>query len=113
MRHGWQPRAPDNERPAGPPDRIEPGTVEEEKGMPHFAGVDWGGTTHAVCVVDGDGRVVARFEAAHTAGGLAELRSKLARFGAAAGLPVAIERPSGLLVDTLLEAGHPVVPIHP
>jgi transposase len=66
-----------------------------------------------VCVVDEQGRVAARFEVAHTAGGLAELRSKLARFGDPAGLPVAIERPSGLLVDTLLDAGHPVVPIHP
>jgi transposase len=81
--------------------------------MPHFAGLDWGGAAHAVCVVDEQGRVAARFEVAHTAGGLAELRSKLARFGDPAGLPVAIERPSGLLVDTLLDAGHPVVPIHP
>jgi transposase len=31
----------------------------------------------------------------------------------AAELPIAIERPSGLLVDTLVEAGHPVIPIHP
>ena len=81
--------------------------------MPHFAGLDWGGAAHAVCVVDEQGRVAARFEVAHTAGGLVELRSKLARFGDPAGLPVAIERPSGLLVDTLLDAGHPVVPIHP
>jgi transposase len=81
--------------------------------MPHFAGLDWGGAVHAVCVVDEQGRVAARFEVAHTAGGLAELRRKLARFGDPAGLPVAIERPSGLLVDTLLDAGHPVVPIHP
>jgi transposase len=81
--------------------------------MPHFAGLDWGGAAHAVRVVDEQGRVAARFEVAHTAGGLAELRSKLARFGDPAGLPVAIERPSGLLVDTLLDAGHPVVPIHP
>ena len=28
-------------------------------------------------------------------------------------MPVAIERPDGLLVGRLLEAGHPVVPIHP
>lgn len=28
-------------------------------------------------------------------------------------LPIAIERPSGLLVDALVEAGHPVVPIDP
>ena len=81
--------------------------------MPHFAGLDWGGAAHAVCVVDEQGRGAARFEVAHTAGGLAELRSKLARFGDPAGLPVAIERPSGLLVDTLLDAGHPVVPIRP
>ena len=33
--------------------------------------------------------------------------------GAPATLPVALERPSGLVVDTLLEAGFLVVPIHP
>lgn len=81
--------------------------------MSHFAGLDWGGAAHAVCVVDEQGKVIARFEAAHTAEGLAELRRKLARFGGPAGLPVAIERPSGLSVDALVDAGHPVVPIHP
>jgi transposase len=81
--------------------------------MPYFVGVDWGGAAHAVCIVDGQGKAAARFEAAHTADGLAEMRRKLARFGGPAELPVAIERPSGLLVDTLVDAGHPVVPIHP
>jgi transposase len=81
--------------------------------MPRFAGIDWGGITHAVCVVDEQGRVAARFEAAHSAAGLAELRRGLARCGDPAALPIAIERPSGLLVDALAEAGHPVVPIHP
>jgi transposase len=81
--------------------------------MAYFAGVDWGGTAHAVCVVDEHGRAAARFGVAHTAAGLAELRRRLARFGAPADLPVAVERPSGLLVDTLVDAGHPVVPIHP
>lgn len=81
--------------------------------MPHFAGLDWGGATHAVCVVDEHGRAVAHFEAAHTADGLAELRRKLARWGEPGTLPIAIERPSGLLVDALVDAGHPVVPIHP
>src|SRR5690606_36510402 len=28
-------------------------------------------------------------------------------------LPVAVERPNGLLIDVLVDAGHPVVPIHP
>ena len=81
--------------------------------MTHFAGLDWGGTTHAVCIIDAHGKVAARFEAAHTADGLADLKRRLARFGAPAELPIAIERPSGLLVDALVEAGHPVVPIHP
>jgi transposase len=48
---------------------------------------------------------------AHTAEGFDRLVGWLARFGDPAGLPVAIERPDGRLVDRLLEAGHPVVPV--
>jgi len=81
--------------------------------MRYVVGLDRGGTGHAACVLGEDGREAARFTASHTAEGLAELRRRLARFGDPAGLPVAIERPTGLLVDTLVEAGHPVVPIHP
>lgn len=81
--------------------------------MQNFVGLDWGSANHAVCVVDSKGAVVARFEAEHTASGLAKLVEKLERFGASADLPVAIERPNGLLVDTLVRAGHPIIPIHP
>jgi transposase len=82
--------------------------------MGFVVGLDWGGAGHAVCVIDAArGGVAARFEVAHSAAGLSELNRRLARFGAPAGLPVAIERPSGLIVDALLDAGHPVVPIHP
>jgi transposase len=81
--------------------------------MPFHAGLDWGGTSHAVCVVDDAGRVVARVEAHHDAAGLADLLAKLGRIAPPAELPVAIERPSGLVVDALAAAGHPVVPIHP
>jgi transposase len=81
--------------------------------MPCFAGLDWGAGRHAVCVVDEQGKVVARFEVAHDAEGLMELRRKLARHGSPETLPLAIERPSGVIVDTLVDAGHPVVPIHP
>ena len=82
--------------------------------MGHRVGIDWGGVRHAVCVVDeAQGTIAARFEVAHTAAGLAELERRLAKFGPPSALPVAIERPSGLLVETLVEAGHPVVPIHP
>jgi transposase len=46
----------------------------------------------------------------HDAAGLAELCRRLRGAGVTA---VAIERPSGLIVDALLEAGFSVVPIHP
>lgn len=81
--------------------------------MPYTIGLDWGGSTHAVCVMDAAGTVAQRFEVAHSAEGLAELCRKLAAFGQAAELPIALERPSGLLVDVLIQTGHPVVPIHP
>lgn len=76
-------------------------------------GLDWGGEKHALCAVDGKGAVLDRFEVHHTRLGLEGLLKRLAKLGAAADLPIAIERPSGLLVDTLVGAGHPVVPIHP
>jgi transposase len=81
--------------------------------MAHFAGLDWGGGKHAVCIVDEQGRVVAAFEVTHDSEGLTELRRRLGKHGEPASVPIAIERPSGLLVDTLVEAGHVVVPIHP
>ena len=81
--------------------------------MPFHAGLDWGGTSHAVCVIDGAGQVVARIEANHDAAGLADMLARLKRVAPVADLPIAIERPSGLIVDALVAAGHPVIPIHP
>lgn len=76
-----------------------------------FVGLDWAVHTHAVCVIDGTGAVLERLEVAHDRDGLAELMRRLARHGAR--LRIAIERPSGLIVDALVEAGHEVFPIHP
>lgn len=76
-----------------------------------FAGLDWAVHTHAVCVIDASGAARERFEIAHDREGLAELMHRLARFGAS--VRIAIERPSGLIVDALVEAGHQVFPIHP
>jgi transposase len=81
--------------------------------MGYSVGLDWASAAHAVCVLDERAQVRADFSVPHSAAGMAALRRRLQRFGPPAELPVAIERPSGLLVDTLLEAGHPVVPIHP
>ena len=75
-----------------------------------FAGLDWASQTHAACVIDERGTVGTQFEIKHDAAGLAELCRRLRAAGATA---VAIERPSGLIVDALLEAGFTVVPIHP
>jgi transposase len=78
-----------------------------------FTGVDWAAETHAVCVVNAGGKIAAQFTIEHSADGIAALISRLARFGDPADMPVAIERPDGRLVDLLLEAGHPVVPVKP
>jgi transposase len=77
-----------------------------------FAGLDWASQAHAVCIIDAQGTACERFEVRHNAEGLAELRRKLRRFGGTE-LPIAIERPSGLIVDELVETGHTVFPIHP
>jgi transposase len=79
----------------------------------YLVGVDWASSKHDVCVLDLVGSTVEAFAIAHTADGLLELIRRLRRFGSPEHLPIAIERPSGLLVDTLVEAGFPVVPIHP
>jgi transposase len=78
-----------------------------------FVGIDWATEIHAVCVQDTGGRQVAAFPVEHTAEGLTALMLRLARIGDPAGMPVGIERPDGRLVDALLEAGHPVVPVKP
>jgi transposase len=75
-----------------------------------FAGLDWASRTHAVCVIDERGSVLTQFEINHDACGLADLHRRLRGAGVTA---MAIERPSGLIVDALLEAGLSVVPIHP
>jgi transposase len=78
-----------------------------------FVGIDWASERHAVCVLDDAGAKATAFVIAHTADGFDQLVARLRRYGEPAGLPVAIERPDGRLVDRLLEAGHPVVPVQP
>jgi transposase len=81
--------------------------------MRRFAGIDWASADHAVCVIDEHAKVLHRAMVAHTRQGLAELVGTLRKLAKGTVLPIAIERPSGLLVDTLVEAGFQVVPIHP
>lgn len=74
------------------------------------AGIDWAVSDHAVCIVDGRGRQVARLIVEHTTTGLRELVTFLAKHGVG---EVAIERPDGPVIDTLLEAELSVVVISP
>ncbi|WP_370940267.1 IS110 family transposase [Amycolatopsis sp. cg13] len=80
-----------------------------EDGPLFFVGIDWAAAEHAVCVLDQTGKKVAAFTVEHTAAGFA----RLGRLGDIERVPVAIERPDGRLVDALLEAGHPVLPVKP
>ena len=74
------------------------------------AGIDWARDDHAACIVDGRGRKVATTTIEHTTGGLSDLVAFLGRHGVG---EVAIERPDGPVVDTLLTAGLTVVVISP
>jgi transposase len=78
-----------------------------------FAGLDWAAEIHAVCVMDHAGKIVDRFTIAHTADGIAMLIRRLGKLAGPGDVQVGIERPNGRLVDLLLEAGHPVVPVSP
>ena len=57
--------------------------------MGWFAGLDWGSERHAVCVVDGNGKIAAHFEVTHDLEGLALLRHKLAQLDSAGQIPIA------------------------
>jgi transposase len=73
-------------------------------------GIDWARDDHAVSIVDGRGCEVHRCTVEHSASGLRELVAVLAHVGVN---EVAIERPDGPVIDTLLEAGVTVVVISP
>lgn len=76
-----------------------------------FAGIDWGGYHHQLCIVDqvGDRLIEARFP--HDRAGLDSLRTSLDKQSPLAG--VAVERSEGLLVEALLAWGNRVFPVSP
>jgi transposase len=75
-----------------------------------FAGLDWSSKNHAVCVVDSDGAIRARFEITNTGKTFTGLVKRLSKLDVAG---VAIERCDGPLVEALLDAGLRVVVITP
>jgi Transposase/Transposase IS116/IS110/IS902 family len=75
-----------------------------------FAGIDWASEEHAVCVVDERGRIVEGRRYRHEESGLRALCARLVRLNVEL---VAIERPDGLLIERLLDAGLVVIALHP
>ena len=78
---------------------------------PVFAGIDWGGSHHQLCVLDNTGQRLTQLRVTHDVAGLACLDDALAGHGAV--LPVAVERSEGLLVEHLQARGHAVFPVSP
>jgi hypothetical protein len=76
-------------------------------------GWDWTSTSHAVTILDTAGVIVATWTLSHSQDDLNTTLARLASYGNPADLPVAIERRDGVVVDRLLAAGHPVIPIDP
>jgi transposase len=74
------------------------------------AGVDWAKDTHDVVVEDGDGEQLWAATVAHDEAGLIHLCQALVRLGVER---VAVERPDGLLIERLLDAGLTVIAMHP
>ena len=75
-----------------------------------YAGIDWASETHDVLVADESGTEVLAGTYAHDESGLSALCRVLVRLEV---VLVAIERPDGLLVERLLDAGLQVLPLHP
>jgi transposase len=74
------------------------------------AGVDWASEKHDVLIEDLDGVRVWAGEVAHDEQGISELCSTLLAAGV---IRVAVERPDGLLIERLLDAGLVVLALHP
>jgi len=75
-----------------------------------YAGVDWAAEKHDVVVQDQAGEELLMATFAHDEAGLRSLCRTLVRMNVSL---VAIERPDGLLVERLLDAGLRLLPLHP
>jgi hypothetical protein len=75
-----------------------------------YAGIDWASEAYDVLVADQDGVEVLAATFAHDEKGLSGLCRALVRLEVKL---VAIERPDGLLVERLLDAGLRVLALHP
>src|SRR5436190_19112382 len=78
--------------------------------MSNYAGVDWASEKHDVLIADETGQELLAATFVHDEAGLRSLCRALVRHDVQL---VAVERPDGLLVERLLDAGLRVLPMHP
>ena len=78
--------------------------------MDRCAGIDWAKEAHRVCVLEAGGNPLVERRTAHDERGVNGLCELLVELDVKR---VAIERPDGVVVERLLEAGLVVLPIHP
>jgi hypothetical protein len=78
--------------------------------MGSYAGVDWAAEKHDVFVADEAGGKLLAATFAHDEQGVRSMCRQLVRLGVEL---VAVERPDGLLVERLLDAGLRVLALHP
>ena len=71
----------------------------------HYVGIDWAQDKHQVAIVNAEGKCVSEFEVQQNGSGFALLQQQLA---ALIPVEVNLERPDGLLVDWLVQAGYAV-----
>lgn len=78
-------------------------------------GIDWADEKHDVCIRDlEDRRILAAFEMTNNAKGVAKYEENVSTFGFAPDeIPVAVEKPDGLLVSYLIQRGYVVHAINP
>lgn len=80
-----------------------------------WVGVDWGGESHQVCVLDAERKVLVELSVPHTGKAIAALAERLLALaeGDASRLAVAIETPRGSISETLLDRDVAVFSINP
>ena len=78
--------------------------------LKYYGGLDWGKRQHQVNILDGSGRVVARFGFEHSGSGWAQFRERIQAYPE---LGMAIETSAGPAVEQLLRSGVTIYPVHP
>ena len=84
-----------------------------EESFEWFVGIDWGTETHRVAVLDGSGKVVDEFNAAHDGDGLASMAERLVADREIGRIVVGIEARWNAAAETLLDRGVRVFVINP